>query len=439
MSLGNYVRLLLFALAMNCSTTLIAAPTDSPTTKKALALAVSKAQQKKETTAPLTAELRTSGSVAAVKFSGSLKPVYPKAAHTYFPKIKKFPRVWRSTPGDPLGEYGWFSVAWTVTDRLPQTEKEWTLWSEDVARRRIARLQAISDRRGQLADLSYESTVQIARMLYLTSLASLDKSLFDDPLIPVLRKAALREQLKMELDDLEPAMQRYDEARFELAKHTDSSQKNCRVTLDEVFLPAPSQWEIIRLFDKIVNKQRVIDVKELLQAEKEIARLETAMNPQFAGGRLLGMLTPGETEIPPPYVPYTTMLPIDDAQLPSTSVNMPSMKAPKPLWVEVVAKSDKDKVVALVNGEVVYASHLEGAGVVVVVAHTDDLYSIYSNLSQAVVSVGQKIAKGDVLGVPGAVSNGNPGVRFAARKKDVPTTVTVFKEYDDPQKLLQKN
>jgi septal ring factor EnvC (AmiA/AmiB activator) len=96
--------------------------------------------------------------------------------------------------------------------------------------------------------------------------------------------------------------------------------------------------------------------------------------------------------------------------------------------IEIEAPVDSPAL-AVYEGTVVFADRFRGYGLMVVVDHGGKHHSLYAHLAETNVSVGQKVAAGDVLGTVGATSVEGPGLYFEMRFQGRP---------EDPLDWLKK-
>lgn len=79
-----------------------------------------------------------------------------------------------------------------------------------------------------------------------------------------------------------------------------------------------------------------------------------------------------------------------------------------------IAASPGTAVKAAEDGEVALVSKSVGAGTIVLIRHDDNIYTVYSNISNVTLSKGQKVKRGQRVGV---VSEGNPSyLHFEVRR-----------------------
>ena len=71
-----------------------------------------------------------------------------------------------------------------------------------------------------------------------------------------------------------------------------------------------------------------------------------------------------------------------------------------------IAAAAGDRIAAIDNGTVVQSLWAPEAGYTVVLQHAGNLISIYKNLSQSLVSVGQTIRSGELIGYNAEAENG---------------------------------
>ncbi len=336
---------------------------------------------------------------------------------------------------DPVGVNGWFSVVWNVTDRLPGTQAEWNAWNTNVRKHIIARKQAILERREQLVQASRDDLDRMIHQLYIVKLLLRDKNVFTDKLLLTLRDAALSNRIATIKENALPMFEKLEQARDDLARSCAQSTASTMVQLPaaDVLLPAPSLWSIVLTFNDLVKSQRFVDLSEMAMTVAEIKQCEMLLYPSYP---TIGMFEPLNPNVHPPFVPYDTPLPIMDTTLPTASPSMPEMKSPQHNWVEAVTRNNSAKVIAQSAGKVIFAERLSGTGVVVVIEHTDNLYTVYSYLVQTVVTNDQKVNKGDVIGIVGALPGGKTGVRFEVRKNAQQTTVSELKDFGKKEDLL---
>lgn len=83
--------------------------------------------------------------------------------------------------------------------------------------------------------------------------------------------------------------------------------------------------------------------------------------------------------------------------------------------------SEDDPVVAAWDGRVTFAGDLRGYGKVILIAHCETLTGVYANLSTLSVKRGEKVLKGQNIGVL-SPSDGyaNPMLHFELRDKTLP-------------------
>lgn len=81
-----------------------------------------------------------------------------------------------------------------------------------------------------------------------------------------------------------------------------------------------------------------------------------------------------------------------------------------------VALGENTPVRAVHWGKVVHNDVLRGIGRVVILMHGEEYYSLYAFLSESSLHIGQEVARGDVIGVSGFVTNiEGPGLYFELR------------------------
>ena len=87
--------------------------------------------------------------------------------------------------------------------------------------------------------------------------------------------------------------------------------------------------------------------------------------------------------------------------------------------IEIAAPADTP-VGAVHEGTVVFADHVRGDGLMVVVDHGDKHHTLYANLAEARVVPGQRVAAGELVGTVGSTSLGGPGLYFEVRREGRP-------------------
>lgn len=75
---------------------------------------------------------------------------------------------------------------------------------------------------------------------------------------------------------------------------------------------------------------------------------------------------------------------------------------------------------AIQSGEVLYAGLFMSYGLMALVQHADNLYSVYAHLGQLNASQGQKLSEGEILGNAGEDDSGRPMVYFELRVAGTP-------------------
>ncbi len=87
--------------------------------------------------------------------------------------------------------------------------------------------------------------------------------------------------------------------------------------------------------------------------------------------------------------------------------------------ITVVTQPSQD-IAATAPGVVIYARDFMDMGQMVIVDHQDGYYSIYGDLVQLDVGLGDQVEEGSVLGRAGSVPGGQPGYYFEIRKGGEP-------------------
>jgi septal ring factor EnvC (AmiA/AmiB activator) len=87
--------------------------------------------------------------------------------------------------------------------------------------------------------------------------------------------------------------------------------------------------------------------------------------------------------------------------------------------IEIGSPSDVE-VEAVHEGTVVFAERFRGYGLMVVLDHGGKYHSLYAHLADLVVTVGQKVIAGDVVGLSGQGGLESPGVYFEVRHRGRP-------------------
>ena len=72
----------------------------------------------------------------------------------------------------------------------------------------------------------------------------------------------------------------------------------------------------------------------------------------------------------------------------------------------MVAAAAADRIAAVDNGTVVQSSWSPDNGCTIVIQHARNLISIYKNLSQSLVAIGQTIRSGELIGYNAEAENG---------------------------------
>lgn len=75
-------------------------------------------------------------------------------------------------------------------------------------------------------------------------------------------------------------------------------------------------------------------------------------------------------------------------------------KNQKHFGIDIVTKA-KDVIHSILDGYVVYAGFTNQSGNIIIIQHKENLLSVYKHLDQILVSVGEKITAGSVIGVVG--------------------------------------
>lgn len=101
-------------------------------------------------------------------------------------------------------------------------------------------------------------------------------------------------------------------------------------------------------------------------------------------------------------------------------------------WAGILIKADLGKpVVAVHEGQVVYAEWLRGFGLLIIVDHGNGMMSLYGNNDELMYRVGETVLPGDVLATVGGSSSLNQtGLYFELRQDGSPV---------DPMGLLSSN
>jgi septal ring factor EnvC (AmiA/AmiB activator) len=80
-----------------------------------------------------------------------------------------------------------------------------------------------------------------------------------------------------------------------------------------------------------------------------------------------------------------------------------------------IAGTEGAPVTAIHEGTVAFAAPFAGFGVMVIVDHGDEAFSLYGQLADTLLSQGSVIRRGDIVGSAGLVSTGEAGVYFELR------------------------
>lgn len=380
----------------------------------------------------------TSGAIVAKK--ATPKPAWtPAPQRPRLPAITKPPAQWSPTELDPAGVRGWFSVVWSPLDRLPQTPAEWQAWIADASARNVARHEAALMRSEEIARTYAQSTRHIVRALYLLRLIAADTDAFADKSLSTHREVALRTQLAQEVQRLQPALERVDETRaaFAIAKDPKTPPLFMPKSTQHIRAnTAPSRWWLAQNTLQMIHQSRYVAPLAVQTARREAATYHDLL----LAGIAPHPATPTDpaTTAPQPYVPYDTPIPLEDAQLtaataPPLPVVAPPANATAQVTTETLHNDPPLHVVAAAAGIVELAATVPDLGITVIIAHPDNLYTIYSNLDSTPLATGQRVSAGETIGTPSPLTGRKRGFRFDIRHNDKPTTNPKF----NPCALLQ--
>lgn len=381
-----------------------------------------------------------------VKTSGALMALQPSPRPVFTPvgtRGRSFSTTLRKSSaviGDPLGTLGWFSGSWTPFISLPRDASEWAAWHRNVEARKKARLQAVLERREAFLNAYIKRTAKVAATLYVIRVINQGQELFGDRSLSVQKEAALKTQISAEMERLQPSFDQIEETRSELGKLSARTPEWEFRDFDFRSNSAPSCWWLGGQVENVLRSLHECDPVELMEAEKEAEQFEKLLADRH-GDNVSGTFQNDSLATrPESFVPQDTPMPFFDSQLPLSAPEPPKLATPSVHGVEAATTSLKARVVNLAPGTVEFAGTVPSCGVVVIVSHAGNLYSVYSFLAQTMVSQGQLLQVGEEIGTPGTLprkEKDQRGCRFEVRHDDKPVTVTTLREFRDAADLLR--
>ena len=178
--------------------------------------------------------------------------------------------------------------------------------------------------------------------------------------------------------------------------------------ISEMQAEIETQKQIIAELEEIERKRREEEERKRQEAEKLNQQI---VIPSYDGGRFMWPL-PGNYRITSPYGYRTDPINGQTAYHNGVDVGAPT----------------GTQVHAVYDGEVAWAYYSSSAGNWIGIDHGDGIYSIYMHCSSLLVSEGQKVSMGDVIGLVGSTGRSTgPHLHFSIRKNG---------EYVDPRNYI---
>ncbi len=233
------------------------------------------------------------------------------------------------------------------------------------------------------------------RLEYINAIAEHDRQIVDDLYV-------LETTIQTKLDEIELQKIELEKLLF----------KQTTIT-DELRSSRENKSDLIQTLDSDAEKyQNSID--ELEQSSKEIENTIKKIQQEQANQNNKVYYTGGIMEWPVPSN-HSITSPFGNRIHPITGVKTFHK------GIDIPANSGKD-VVSAESGVVISATYINGYGNTVIVDHGDGISTLYAHNSSLTVSVGQEVARGDVVALIGSTGfSTGPHLHFEVRKDGVAT------------------
>jgi murein DD-endopeptidase MepM/ murein hydrolase activator NlpD len=88
--------------------------------------------------------------------------------------------------------------------------------------------------------------------------------------------------------------------------------------------------------------------------------------------------------------------------------------------INFISDKESSAVFASSNGKAIFSDHLKGWGKTIILAHNQNVYTIYANLGDPAIKEGAYAKKGEKIAQVVSGKNGNHVLHFEVRKRSVP-------------------
>lgn len=348
---------------------------------------------------------------------------------------------------DPFGLVHAFEIRWDFSWFLMSVQEE-LRFRIDAARARTLRLARAFSALSSEVEIRQRNLNAAALAAYLLSR---DQATFN-PLggrnLTDSQMLAVRITMTQDMDAMDDSLRHYEALRHALnasADHAERLEKqglaaspyNALAGEDRPTLPLNL---VARAQTEAVLQERVLD-----DAALEALLAADFMRTTGEARQSIAAFAPPPPEdlsaTPSPYE-YTTVDPVDQVdpadtqrppRWPGTDLVRPEQTATV-FPVEVNAP-----LYAVRKGVVAYAGPFRGYGVMVIMEHENDVFSVYSHLASINVRERETIDQGNLIGRAGSVPElGSPGVHFQVRRGKDPIAPAEWLQADLRQALLRQ-
>jgi lipoprotein NlpD len=94
--------------------------------------------------------------------------------------------------------------------------------------------------------------------------------------------------------------------------------------------------------------------------------------------------------------------------------------------IDFMTQNNSREVSASASGKIIFADDLKGWGKAIVIAHNQEIYTIYANLGEILVKEGRWAKKGDIIANVAQGKNKNHILHFEVRKRSVPQDPLIY-------------
>ncbi len=345
---------------------------------------------------------------------------------------------------DPFGLVHAFEVRWDFSWFLMSVQEE-LRFRIDAARARTLRLARAFSALSSEVEIRQRNLNAAALAAYLLSR---DQATFN-PLggrnLTDAQMLAVRVTMTQDMDAMDDSLRHYEALRNALNASADHAERlerqglaaspyNALVGEDRPTLPLNL---VARAQTEAVLQERILD-----EAALEALLAADFMRTTGEARQSIAAFAPPPPEDlnagPSPFE-YTTDDPADLADS-QTTPRWPGTDLVRPEQTATVFSVEVNApLYAVRKGVVAYAGPFRGYGVMVIIEHENDVFSVYSHLASINVREREMIEQGNLIGRAGSVPGlGSPGVHFQVRRGKDPISPAEWLQGDLRQALLRQ-